>query len=480
MHTLSSQRGRRRARLRRPVVGVSVMALLGIGLVAAAPSALADGPTTFSNTTSIAIPATGSPNQTGPANPYPSGIVVSGLSGTVSAVTVTFANLSHSAVNDIDALLVAPSGENLVVLSDIGDPSSTLAFATNANLTFADSAANSVPSGNIPTGTYKPTNNGGGDTFPAPAPTPSAQTTLAGAFTGIAPNGTWQLFVVDDTSGDVGTMTGGWSLSITTDLVAAPTTTTVTSSVNPSTTGGSVTFTGTVMAGGSPVTAGTIQFRDGATTLGAPVALNGAGQATLTTSALTEGSHQITATYSGTLAFLTSNGSVSQRVDNPTVVSGNTFCNTGVVTVPTVGTATPYPSNIKVSGLAGTVTKVTATLEGLSHQVPVDLDVMLSAPQATNNVTLLSDAGGMSPVSSANVTFDDSAANTVGNPLSSGTYRPTDDDSGGADSFPRQRPLRAVRRLCPPSTAPTPTAPGACGSSTTRRATRARSAADGA
>ncbi|NMD46285.1 MAG: hypothetical protein GYA85_05915, partial [Propionibacterium sp.] len=80
--------------------------------------AFADGPTTFSNTASIAIPATGSPDQIGPASPYPSNVSVSGMAGLVSKVTVTFHNLTHGILNDVDALVVAPGGANLVVLSD--------------------------------------------------------------------------------------------------------------------------------------------------------------------------------------------------------------------------------------------------------------------------------------------------------------------------------------------------------------------------
>ena len=115
-------------------------------------------------------------------------------------------------------------------------------------------------------------------TFPAPAPSPSANTTLAGAFSGTTPNGTWSLFVVDDTDGDDGTMSGGWSLVVTTTATAAPTTTTLVSSPNPSTTGSSVAFTATVTSAGSPVTTGTLTFTDGPTGLATNVSLNASGR----------------------------------------------------------------------------------------------------------------------------------------------------------------------------------------------------------
>ena len=75
----------------------------------------------------------------------------------------------------------------------------------------------------------------------------------------------------------------------------APTTTALAASVNAILIGQSVTFTATV-TGSSPT--GSIQFMDGITNLGGPVALT-SGTASLTTSALTVGTHPMTAVYSG-------------------------------------------------------------------------------------------------------------------------------------------------------------------------------------
>ncbi|MFH8252587.1 beta strand repeat-containing protein [Microbacterium sp. B2969] len=426
---------------KRWVAASVTVALTLLGVFVAPSLAQADGPTTFSNTTAIDIPVSGAANQIGQASPYPSAITVAGMAGAVTKVQVIFHNLTHGSLGDVDAMVVAPTGANLVVLSDVDQPANTLTFSSNATFTFDDSAAGGVPTGNVPTGTYRPTNSGGPESFPAPAPAPSAQTTLAGAFTGINPNGSWQLYIVDDATGDVGQMAGGWSLVITTEVAAVATTTTLTTSGTPSTTGAPVTFTATVTGGGNPVTAGTVAFTADGTSLGAPVAVNASGQATVTTSALAEGTHLIVGTYSGSPGFLTSNGSVSQRVDNQTTVTGNTFCNTGALTIPSQGAASPYPSNITVSGLTGSVTKVTATLNELSHQVPVDLDVMLSGPTPTTNLLLMSDVGGTSPVSGVNVIFDDAAATGVPTPLISGSFKPTDDDSQAADlPFPAPAP----------------------------------------
>lgn len=171
----------------------------------------------FSNSAPITIPSSGT---SGPASPYPSTITVSGLPGVVTDVNVTLTGVSHTFPDDIDILLVGPGGQTLVLMSDCGGGSGI----TGITLTFDDSAATSLPDSTlIAAGTYKPTNYGAGDTFAAPAPAgpyndpaPAGAATLASVFNGIAPNGTWSLFVVDDAGGDTGSISGGWSLDITT------------------------------------------------------------------------------------------------------------------------------------------------------------------------------------------------------------------------------------------------------------------------
>ena len=81
----------------------------------------------------------------------------------------------------------------------------------------------------------------------------------------------------------------------------AASTTAVSSSLNPSGSGDAVTFTATVSSpAGSGTPTGTVTFRDGGTNIagGTDIAL-ASGNATLTTSSLTTGSHSITAVYSG-------------------------------------------------------------------------------------------------------------------------------------------------------------------------------------
>jgi sugar lactone lactonase YvrE len=84
--------------------------------------------------------------------------------------------------------------------------------------------------------------------------------------------------------------------------------------------GEAVTLTATVAGtGGSPT--GTVTFNDGTTALGAPVAINGSGIATLATSSLTAGNHSLTAFYSGDSNFAESTSSVlTQIVDPPNFI----------------------------------------------------------------------------------------------------------------------------------------------------------------
>ncbi len=185
---------------------------------------------TFSNTAAVVInDRTGDTPK--PASPYPSTINVTGVGGTVGKVTVTLTNLAHTAPADVDMLLVGPTGTSLLMMSDAGSGN----LITNVTLTFDDAAANSLPfSSQITNGTYKPTNYLLGDLF-TNAPAPPWGAVLSG-FNGLDPNGTWSLYVVDDTALDVGSIARGWYLNITTTGVipgAADLSVTVTDTPDP-------------------------------------------------------------------------------------------------------------------------------------------------------------------------------------------------------------------------------------------------------
>jgi hypothetical protein len=164
----------------------------------------------YSNSGAITIPA-GAPNVTlGPASPYPSSVAVSGLSGTVVDVNASITGFNHARPSNVDILLVGPYGQAAILLADAGGGTD----AVGASLVFDDAAPTTVPTP-IVSGMYKPTNLG---SFNGPSPAPAGPYGNAlSIFNGTSPNGTWDLYVYDDTGGSVGSITGGWSLDITTN-----------------------------------------------------------------------------------------------------------------------------------------------------------------------------------------------------------------------------------------------------------------------
>ena len=105
--------------------------------------------------------------------------------------------------------------------------------------------------------------------------------------------------------------------------------------------------------------------------------------------------------------------------------------------------ATPYPSNIAVSGLPKGITDVNVTLSSFDHSYPDDVDVVLVGP-AGQFAVLMSDVGGSTDVSGVNLTIDDQATATMPDDLSltSGTYQPTNFEA--ADTFPAPAPATAL------------------------------------
>ncbi len=172
----------------------------------------------FTNATAITItdcpnpcPASGQA-----ASLYPAPITVSGEVGVVQRVSVTLNGFSHAFPADVDFLLVSPSGRKSVIMSDFGAGSPGV---SNINVTMDDYADRPIPStvtGNtgVPfvTGSYRPANSGTTDLFPAPAPAAPYTYTMS-AFNGDTPNGTWNLYIIDDANLDGGSISGGWTIS---------------------------------------------------------------------------------------------------------------------------------------------------------------------------------------------------------------------------------------------------------------------------
>ncbi|MBV8830657.1 MAG: Ig-like domain repeat protein, partial [Acidobacteriaceae bacterium] len=257
-----------------------------------------------------------------------------------------------------------------------------------------------------------------------------ANTTFASNFSGGTPFGTWVLFVYTNNTADATGTVASWSLNITPSVAAGTSTALSSSAANSeSFSGSAVTFTATVTSGGNPVTTSTVTFTDAfnGSTLCNAVAVNGSGQATCSVNLSGEGNHVITATYAGDSSFATSSGSLTQVVDNKTVVNGAQFCDPGTVSFGNNAPTTVYPQNVFVGGLTGSVTGVTLALNNI-NAYPSDLDVLLVAPNGAKFVPL-ADAGGISSrVNGITLTLADTAAAHVPTTglSASGTYLPTD------------------------------------------------------
>ena len=99
------------------------------------------------------------------------------------------------------------------------------------------------------------------------------------------------------------------TITVSTGPVLTSTTATLSASATSISAGQSVTFTATIAPqSGTGTPAGTVNFLDGATTLGSGT-LNGSGVATFSTSSLAAGPHSITAAYQGNSSFAASTSS---------------------------------------------------------------------------------------------------------------------------------------------------------------------------
>jgi uncharacterized repeat protein (TIGR01451 family) len=148
----------------------------------------------------------------GRASPYPSSLSVTGMPGQIQNITVTLHVVSHTYTADIVALLVAPDGQSVVLMSNVAGGTDT----DDITLTINDGGV-AMPFTDPLTDTlvYRPTNYGLSGDLPGPAPAGPYGGSLS-AFSSANPNGTWRLYVYDSVGSDSGNFWEGWSLQITT------------------------------------------------------------------------------------------------------------------------------------------------------------------------------------------------------------------------------------------------------------------------
>ena len=213
---------------------------------------------------------------------------------------------------------------------------------------------------------------------PNPA-TVGASVTFTGRVTPLAATGT-VTFKEGNTTLGSGALTGGTATYNTTSLTAgvhnitavysgdgsyqrstssaytqtinkANSTITVSSGLNPSNSGQSVTFTATVSPAG--ITGGTVTFYDGTTTLGTGTLVS--GTASYSSNGLSGGSHSITAVYGGNSSYNGASSAAITQTVNPSI---------------TVGTS-PEGRSFTVDGTSYTSTQTFTWTAGSSHTLAV-------------------------------------------------------------------------------------------------------------
>ncbi|HEY3840210.1 MAG TPA: Ig-like domain repeat protein, partial [Bryobacteraceae bacterium] len=399
-------------------------------------------------------------------NPYPSLLILpsNAFSGVIEKLTVSLNGLQTQDPQDLGFGLQSPAGTSVFDFMSFADGSSST-IGSAINLLITDTGASTITgnssvnctNGCLPTdnanqyGTILP------DTFPSPAPTtinkaaPTGNSTFANQFGGLGGtnvNGTWGLYL--DNRGTENPPFGQlatWCLNFTMQANAHPTQTVISASPSPALTTSTVTLTATVTvtdSSGLTVNSGTVTFVDGTTNLGTANVVGGVASTNVT---LGERDHQIFANYSGTSTgtiFGISTNHTDLRVDTPTTESGTapySYCNTGIINVPGLsadfGAASPYPSNVTVTDLPGTVKALTVTMKGFATNDVNDLASLLVGPGG-NNLDFFSFTGASPGAdtfgsTSYNLTLDDTApaGHISGIDPTGGLYQPTSFNSGG-------------------------------------------------
>jgi subtilisin-like proprotein convertase family protein len=249
------------------------------------------------------------------AQPYPVSFNVTGLSGTISKLTVSLNGVTHTYASDMDIILVGPGGQKSILMSDAGGNSSL----NNGTITFDPSATTPIPTGQITSGTYKPANyDTSADNFPAPGPGSStAFSADLNVFNGTSPNGTWNVFVVDDATADTGQIINGATLNLTIagSVNTAPTVALTAPANNATVSGNSVLVSAT--ATDAEGIAGVQFLLDGANLGGedisAPYSIN------WDSTSASNGSHTLTAKVRDTGGISVTSTSVTVNVNNTTL-----------------------------------------------------------------------------------------------------------------------------------------------------------------
>jgi sugar lactone lactonase YvrE len=309
---------------------------------------------------------------TATANSATASMSVSNLPvGTQSIVGVYSGNSSYAGSTSAPITQVIQLATSHVVL------------ASNASPSIADTpvtlTATLNSSGTLPTGTVAFSDNGPSGNVSLGSATINAQ----GVATLNAPAHFWLVGTHQITAvyaGDASN-SGSNSTPFTETIVLANSTTSVTTSLSPAGLGATVTFTAAVNSnGGAP--AGTVQFFDGSSPLGLGTLTasgSSAAVATLTTTALNVGTHNITAVYNGDSFTSGSTSSIVPETIQQTTDAISLHASAGTVVL---GAPLTFSANVTGTGSTptGTVTLMDGSTAVASQTVPANGLVLFANP----------------------------------------------------------------------------------------------------
>ena len=277
------------------------------------------------------------------------------------------------------------------VTQNVNKASTTVALASSQNpsvvnqpVTFTATITPSFGGGVIPTGSVTFTDNS--VAIANCSAVPVAANGTAACPTAALPFGSATITAVY--SGDLNF--GGNTNSVAQTVNKTSTTTGVTSSLNPSAAGNSVTFTATITPSfaGATQPSGSVVFSDGTNPITGCTSVSvSSNTAACTTSALAVGTHTINAVYGGDINFLGSNSSVSQTVA------------TAVATLQSIA-VTPAKPTLSVNGKLSFIaigTYSDGSTQNLTSSVTWSSD--------TPSVATITSAGGATGVSQGTATI---------------------------------------------------------------------------
>jgi hypothetical protein len=120
------------------------------------------------------------------------------------------------------------------------------------------------------------------------------------------------------------------------------------------------------------------------------------------------------------------------------------FANETPIQIPFIGQASPYPSEIQVSGFpkGSRITDVDLLIFDFSHDFPRDVDILLVGPTGKKRV-VMSDVGGDRPVNFVDFNIDDEASDRIpSDTLFVGSFKPTNLVRGDIFPSPASAPGR--------------------------------------